>query len=54
MAASLSLAVREMAVAGIRAKDPELSERGVQRELAARLYGEDVAARLFGARPDRP
>lgn len=54
IAASLSLAVREMAVAGIRATKPELSEQGMQRALAARLYGEEVAERLFGARPDRP
>jgi hypothetical protein len=48
MAASLSLSVREMAVAGIRARHPDASERDVQRALAARLYGKEVAERLFG------
>jgi hypothetical protein len=52
MAASLSLAVREMAVAGIVANDPRASDREIRRQLATRLYGEEIAQRLFGSRAD--
>ena len=40
--------VRELAEAGIRNQHPAFSEAEVRRELAVRLYGEAVAARLFG------
>jgi hypothetical protein len=43
----LCAAVRNLAEAGIRAQDPTLSEEGVRVELTRRLYGPDVAARLF-------
>lgn len=46
-AAELSSAVRQMAEAGIRAADPHASPRVVQARLARRLYGAEVAARLF-------
>lgn len=40
--------VRQLAIAGIRDANPHASERDVQRELARRLYGADVANHLFG------
>jgi hypothetical protein len=46
-AVRLSSAVRELAEAGIRAEDPQASPRVVQARLACRMYGRDVAARLF-------
>jgi len=48
IAMSLNRAVRTLALAGIRAAHPHASPREVDRLLAARLYGEDVANRLFG------
>ena len=48
-AMSLSRAVRELAVAGIRASHPDASQRQVAAHLAARLYGVEAATRLFGA-----
>jgi hypothetical protein len=42
--------VRELAEAGIRHRQPGLTELEVRRELAVRIYGEAVAARLFGAK----
>jgi hypothetical protein len=49
IAMSLSRAVRELAVAGIRAAHPDASERRVAAMLAERLYGKAVAIRLYGA-----
>lgn len=48
--ASLTAAARELAVAGIRAQHPqrELGPEELRQELAARLYGNDVARRVFG------
>ena len=48
IAMSLSRAVRELAAAGIRSAHPNASPREVQAELAARMYGREVAKRLFG------
>jgi hypothetical protein len=48
IAMSLSRAVRTMAVAGIRAAYPNASAREVAARLAARMYGPEVARRLFG------
>ena len=48
IAMSLSRAVRTMAIAGIRAANPNASARKITVYLAARLYGEEVAKRLFG------
>jgi hypothetical protein len=50
IAMSLSRVVRELAVAGIRSAHPNASKREVQAELAARMYGQEVAKRLFGPR----
>ena len=50
IAMSLSRAVRELAVAGIRSARPNASPREVQAELAVRMYGQEVAERLFGPR----
>jgi hypothetical protein len=47
---SLNRSVRELAVAGIRAARPDASPREVDAELAARMYGRQVADKLFGAR----
>ena len=46
-AADLTTAVRQLAEAGIRAGDPNAPPSVVRARLARRLYGTDVAARLF-------
>lgn len=48
----LSQAVRELALAGIRARHPGADERELRVRLAVRLYGRDCARRLFGHVPD--
>lgn len=48
----LSLAVREMALAGIRARHPEAGEDELRVRLTVRLYGREAAARLFGRVPE--
>jgi hypothetical protein len=48
IALSLSRAVRDLAVAGIRAAHPEATQREVDARLAERLYGPEIARRLFG------
>lgn len=50
-AAKLSDAVRELAVAGIRARHPEACEAEVRVRLAVRLYGREIAERLFASVP---
>src|SRR5262245_45856963 len=47
LATSLSLAVRRLAIAGIRAKNPEASADDIRVELARRLYGDGAAEYLF-------
>jgi len=47
-AIGLTRATRELAEAGIRQRMPNASDTQVRRELAALLYGDDVAVRLFG------
>lgn len=44
---SLSDGVREMALAGIRGRHPTASPRELACRLTVRLYGREVAARLF-------
>ena len=46
-AAELSVAVRSLAEAAIRAADPDASPLAVRARLARRLYGSEVASRLF-------
>jgi hypothetical protein len=46
-AADLSAAVRDLAESAIRAADPGASATVVRARLASRLYGREVAARLF-------
>lgn len=48
---ALIAAVREMAVAGIRARHPDASAEEISVRMAVRLYGRDVAQRLFGGVP---
>lgn len=50
-AGALTRAVRQMAEAGIRQRHPQADETEVRVRLAVRLYGPEVAARLFGAHP---
>lgn len=40
--------VRTMALASIRAQHPAATPRELSRHLAERLYGAEIAARLFG------
>jgi hypothetical protein len=50
-AADLTQAVRWMAEAGIRQRFPRADETEVRVRLAERLYGRQVAQRLFGSHP---
>jgi DNA-binding MarR family transcriptional regulator len=50
-AAALTRAVRQLAEAGIRQRHPGASDAEVRVRLTVRLYGREVAARLFGAVP---
>lgn len=47
IASALSSSVRRLAEAGIRQRHPDAEEREVAARLAARLYGDAVAARFF-------
>ena len=51
-AAQLTNAVRELAVAGIRARHPSATEDEIRARLAVRIYGRAVAERLFDNVPD--
>ena len=48
----LGQAVRELALAGIRARHPGAGEDELRVRLTVRLYGRDTARRLFGRVPD--
>ncbi len=48
----LSLAVRELALAGIRSRHPDANEQTLRVRLTARLYGIEVARRLFPEVPE--
>ncbi len=50
-AMSLSRMVRELATAGIRQRFPAASAEEVRVRLAVRLYGVEVARRMFGDVP---
>lgn len=50
-AADLTQTVRWMAEAGIRQRFPQADETEVRVRLAERLYGREVARRLFGMHP---
>lgn len=50
-AMSLSRMARELAIAGIRKRFPTASPEEIRVRLAVRLYGEDVARRIFGEIP---
>ncbi len=50
-AADLTQAVRWMAEVGIRQRFPQADETEVRVRLAERLYGREVALRLFGMHP---
>jgi hypothetical protein len=50
-AGALTRAVRQMAEAGIRLRHPDADDTEVRVRLAVRLYGRDVAVRLFGSHP---
>lgn len=46
-AADLSTAVRQLAESSIRTAEPDASDEVVRARLTLRLYGREVAARLF-------
>ncbi|KFA87761.1 hypothetical protein Q664_45615 [Archangium violaceum Cb vi76] len=50
-AADLTQTVRWMAEVGIRQRFPQADETEVRVRLAERLYGREVARRLFGEHP---
>lgn len=43
----LNASVRQLAEASVRERHPNASEREVQARVAARIYGKELAARLF-------
>jgi hypothetical protein len=47
-AGALTRAVRQMAEVGLRQRFPHADETEIRVRLAERLYGRDVALRLFG------
>ena len=47
----LNRAVRELALAGIRERYPAASDAELRVRLTVRLYGRDVAQRLFASVP---
>lgn len=53
MASALTSVVRELSLAGIRRDSPNLTQRQLQAKLAERMYGRDVAVRLFGVESGR-
>jgi len=50
-AVALTRATRELALAGIRARFPSADEAELRIRLTVRLYGLEVARRLFGTVP---
>lgn len=50
-AVKLTQAVRKLALAGIRQRHPNASAAEVRVRLAVRLYGREVATRVFGDVP---
>ena len=51
-AISLSRTVRQLALAGLRARHPAADDLELRARLAGLLYGRAAAARLFGDVPD--
>lgn len=47
VAASLTSAVRELALAGLRQRHPAASDEEIRCRLAVLLYGREIAARAF-------
>ncbi len=47
----LTQTVRKLALAGLRERHPEASEFELRTRLTVRLYGREVAERLFGDVP---
>jgi hypothetical protein len=48
---ALSAAVRELAVAGLMTRHPHATPDEIRVRLTVRIYGRDVARRLFGQLP---
>ena len=48
---ALIAATRELAIAGIRARHPDASPAELRVRLTVRLYGREVAGRIFGELP---
>ncbi len=51
-AVGLTESVRRFAVIGIKQRHPQASDHEVRVRLAARLYGREVAKRLYGEVPE--
>jgi len=45
---------RKLALAGLRERFPNASERELRRRLATLLLGSELAARVYGPEPDPP
>jgi hypothetical protein len=52
IAVALSMAVRELAEAGIRLRHPNADDAEVRVRLAVRLYGREAVSRVLGPLPD--
>ena len=51
-ACSLSKSVRLLSLAGLRHDHPRASEDELRRRLVVRLYGRELAQRVYGSIPD--
>lgn len=51
-AVSLGVAVRDLALAGLRARHPSADENELRKRLAVRLYGRALALQIFEHIPD--
>ena len=52
IAVAISMAVRQLAEAGIRLRHPKADAAEVRARLAVRLYGREVVGRVLGSLPD--
>jgi hypothetical protein len=51
MTFDLSRLIRQLALSGIRLRHPSASDEELKVRLAVRLYGREIAKRLFGVIP---
>ena len=50
----LSMAARQLALAGLRQRFPSAGRAEINRRLATLCLGPELAAKVYGAEPDKP